>query len=188
MAKRHLSLFLFSLMLLAPAFAKNKKLLPDEVLHAKTIMIMILPAPGTPVDEKDIQATQDGVRNAFAKWGRFASADGGTPDLLIVCRKGHAEAPTPNLPPPERIHPTTGRTIPDSDAPGMRGPDLERQPAMAKLLVEDDVFEVYPGGVDRPLEKAPLWLYKGKGVLQGSKVAAVERFRKAIEESERQRQ
>ena len=181
-------LFLLSLVFVPLAYGKKKDVLPDEVLHAKTIMIMILPTPGTPMDEADIKTTREGVSNAFNKWGRFSVADAGTSDLLIVCRKGHVEAPTPNLPPPEKIHPNTGRAMPDPGTPGMRGPsELERQRTVDRLLAEDDVLEVYSGGADHSVERTPLWRYKGRGALQGSKPAAVEKFRKAIEESEKQR-
>ena len=49
-------------------------------------------------------------------------------------------------------------------------------------------FEVYRGGVDYPLDAAPVWRYIAKGALNEPQVAAVEQFRKAIDESEKQRQ
>jgi len=49
----------------------------------------------------------------------------------------------------------------------------------------EDRMAVYRGGVDYPLDNAPLWSYSGKDVLQAPAVKAVEEFRKAIEEAEK---
>jgi hypothetical protein len=49
-------------------------------------------------------------------------------------------------------------------------------------------FEVYRGRGEYPLDTAPVWRYIAKGSLDGPQVVAVERFRKAIDESEKQRQ
>jgi hypothetical protein len=47
---------------------------------------------------------------------------------------------------------------------------------------------VYRGGGEYPLDAPPVWRYIAKGSLDAPQVAAVEQFRKAIEESEKQRQ
>lgn len=44
------------------------------------------------------------------------------------------------------------------------------------------------GGVDYPLDTPPLWRYTGKDALKAPRVDAVEQFRKAVNESEQQRQ
>jgi hypothetical protein len=49
------------------------------------------------------------------------------------------------------------------------------------------MFEVYRGGVQYPLDSAPVWRYMAKDALNGPQVDAVEQFRKAIAESEEQR-
>jgi hypothetical protein len=52
----------------------------------------------------------------------------------------------------------------------------------------EDTFEVYRGGVEYPLDAAPVWRYIAKDALNGPQVAAVEQFRKAIVDSGKQRQ
>jgi hypothetical protein len=44
------------------------------------------------------------------------------------------------------------------------------------------------GGVDYPLDAPPVWRYTAKDALKAPRVDAVEQFRKAIDESEQQRQ
>ena len=52
----------------------------------------------------------------------------------------------------------------------------------------EDTFEVYLGRIEYPLEAAPLWRYMAKDALTGPQVRAVEQFRSAIDESEKQHQ
>jgi hypothetical protein len=64
-----------------------------------------------------------------------------------------------------------------------RGPQLGNQ-----ISSSDDTFEVYMGRGEYPLDAPPLWRYVAKDSLNAPQVDAVEQFRKAIEESEKQRQ
>jgi hypothetical protein len=50
------------------------------------------------------------------------------------------------------------------------------------------MFEVYLGRIDYPLDAPPIWRFSAKNALNGPQIPAVEQFRKAIEESEKQRQ
>ena len=50
----------------------------------------------------------------------------------------------------------------------------------------EDRFEVYRGGVNDPLNTFPVRRYTAKDSLDVPPVAAVEQFRKEIEESEKQ--
>jgi hypothetical protein len=50
----------------------------------------------------------------------------------------------------------------------------------------EDLFEVYDGRRQDPLDGSPLWRYLGKNALRPPTVTAVEQFRKAIEEAEKQ--
>jgi hypothetical protein len=50
----------------------------------------------------------------------------------------------------------------------------------------EDSFEVYQGRIQYPLDAAPFWRYRGKDVLDAPQVRAVEQFRKAITEAEKQ--
>ena len=48
-----------------------------------------------------------------------------------------------------------------------------------------DTMQVYRGGVQYPLDSAPVWRYMGKNALRPPTVQAVEQFKKAITESEK---
>jgi hypothetical protein len=63
-----------------------------------------------------------------------------------------------------------------------RGPQIGNQ-----IGSSEDDFEVYMGGREYPLDAPALWRYIAKDSLIAPQVDAVEQFRKAIEESEKQR-
>jgi len=50
----------------------------------------------------------------------------------------------------------------------------------------EDTFEVFRGG-EYPLDSPPVWRYMAKNALNQPTVAAVEQFRTAVNESEKQR-
>jgi hypothetical protein len=51
---------------------------------------------------------------------------------------------------------------------------------------EDDTFVMFQGGgLQYPLDNAPVWRYIAKDGLKSPPVTAVEEFRKAVEESEK---
>jgi hypothetical protein len=128
--------------------------------------------------------------------------DSSTADLVIAVRKGHAGGPMisnspvddrtvvyqPSGPPGAgvRIGGQQGRP-PDLTNPGL-GPEDNRPHIGTQLGSSQDMFEVYLGGVDYPLDTSPIWRFNAKNALNGPEVPAVEEFRKAIEESEKQRQ
>lgn len=161
--------------------------MPDEVLKAHTIKVVILidvreklPNP------KSEQAIRDAVEGALAKWGRFNLVEGKA-DLVIVAREGHVEAPKPSVPPTnpkDPLAPNSGNPPLDANTPGLRS-RVDVQRTINEIRAEEDSLEIYQGNVIGPLNAAPIWQYRAKGCLKGSKLAAVEHFRKAIEESER---
>ncbi len=202
-------LLLFSISIaisIYPAQAKNKKKqqLPDVVLNAQRVFVVIRPDAGEPLpDPTANRNAQDEVERALSKWGRFNLVmEGSTADLVIAVRKGHAGGPMISNSPADnrpvvfqpsgvpdagvRIGAQQGRP-PDLTNPGLgpedRGPHISNQ-----IGPSDDMFEVYLGGIDEPLDAPPIWRYSGKNALNGPQVPAVEQFRKAIEESEKQRQ
>ena len=65
----------------------------------------------------------------------------------------------------------------------IRGPQLGSQ-----IGPSEDMFEVYLGGIDYPLDASPIWRFYCQGFAGGTAVDAVEQFRKAIEDSEKQQQ
>jgi hypothetical protein len=197
-------LVLFSILAsIHPAAAKNKKKqqLPDIVLNAQRVLVVIQPDAGEPLTAPmaNRNARQD-VENALAKWGRFnVVMDGQITDLVIAVRKGHTGGPVINNSPmdnrPVIFEPNEGNARlgggrpdrpPDLSNPGL-GPQ-DREPRINNQIgSSEDMFAVYLGGEEYPLDSPPIWRYTARNALNGPQVAAVEQFRKAIEESEKQR-
>jgi hypothetical protein len=193
---------LILLLLQVHAKDKKKQTLPEDVLRAQTILVVIHPDAGealtAPLANRN---AQDEVERAITKWGRFDLVmDAYTADLIIAVRKGNksgpiiAHSPADNRPVifqpgigDARIGQQQGRP-PDLSQPlpgdmGNRGPQLG-----AQVISSDDTFEVYRGRMEYPLDTSPVWRYIAKDSLNAPQVQAVEQFRKAIEESEKQRQ
>src|SRR6202165_4249425 len=89
---------IFLLLLLgSPIEAKNKKkqLLPDDVLQARRVLVVIHPDAGEALTNPMANRTaQDEVERAIMKWGRFDLAlDAQTADLVIAVRKGNKSGP-----------------------------------------------------------------------------------------------
>ena len=203
--RSRLALLLVPLLLASPyAIAKNKKkqLLPDYVLNAHTVFVVIAPDAGEPITEPMANRTaEEDVEKAIMKWGRFEIVpDAQTADLIIAVRKGHkAGTVIQNSPADNRpviIQSTDGNARigvhqgrpPDLSGPGPGGP-MDRGPRVSNEVgSSEDAFEVYMGGVQDPLEASPLWRYMSKDALKAPRVEAVEQFRKAIDQSEQQRQ
>jgi hypothetical protein len=197
------------LLLLVPAAdAKNKKrpVLPDYVLTAQSVLVVIHPGAGEPVNNATAnQTARENVEKALTKWGRFRLVlTAQTADLIVAIRKGHAAGSTIGDSPGDdrpiiyqpgdagvRIGGQHGRT-PDLTDPGTgrsadsrsadRGPHLKNEIGPA-----EDTFEVYRGGGEYPLDAPSVWRYMAKDALNEPAVAAVEQFRTAINEAERQR-
>jgi len=205
MSRRISIVFLFLLLLsVLPIQAKNKKkqLLPEDVLRAQTVLVVIHPDAGeavtTPLANRN---AQDEVEKAITKWGRFNLVmDPQIADLIIAVRKGNKSGPIISHSPADnrpvifqpgvgdaRIGQQQGRP-PDLSQPmpgdmGNRGPQLGSQ-----VISSDDTFEVYRGRIEYPLDTSPVWRYIAKDSLNAPQVQAVEQFRKVIEESEKQSQ
>jgi hypothetical protein len=90
------SLLLLTSIFAAQAKTKRKQELPDVVLNARRVVVVIRPDAGEPVTNPTANRTaQDVVEQALSKWGRFeAILDAKTADLVIAVRKGHAGGPT----------------------------------------------------------------------------------------------
>jgi hypothetical protein len=187
---------------LAHAKDKKKQVLPDYVLNAQTVLVVIYPDAGEPLTNPTANRTaQDNVEKALMKWGRFRLVmDAQTANLVIAVRKGHAGGPTISNSPiddrPVIVQPSGGDIRvggqrgrpPDLDNPDL-GRSADRGPRIGNEIgTREDVFEVYRGGIEYPLDAAPVWRYIGKDALNGPQVAAVEQFRKAVNESEKQHQ
>jgi hypothetical protein len=185
----------------ASAKKKDKVVLPAYVLKAQTVLVMILPHSGEPID--DITANrkaQEEVEKAFMKWGRYRLAlDADQADLVVGVRKGTGKIANPTISggPVDsrpgtiettdsqiRIGVQQGRPPDVTDPTGSNGPNDRAHTAM-QVGAAEDTFQVYQGGVQYPLDNAPVWKFISKDGLKPPGMAAVEQFRKAVEESEK---
>ena len=194
--------FLILLLLVPHVSAKNKKkqMLPEYVLRAQTVAVVIRPEAGEPLTSPNANRTaQTNVENAITKWGRFkVITDAQAADLIIAVRRGHANGPTiRNSPADRRPNDPTG-DIPNASQQGP--PDLpnsgpgasaaDRRPQIRNEMgPAEDSFEVYMGRVDHALDAPAIWRYTAKDALDDfPEVVAVEQFRNAINEAEQQSQ
>jgi hypothetical protein len=169
----------------------KKSTLPAYVLNAKTVLVLIDPEAQTsmtsPLANKK---AQEDVEKAFMRWGRLRPVvDASTADLVVTVRKGsdHPVQPTvgglPTNDRPVIVQQTGNQTRvggqTPTTAPQNPGPGMEVAPA-------EDIFAVYQGNVASPLERAAAWRCARKDALSSPSVPAVDEFRKAIEEAEKQ--
>jgi hypothetical protein len=74
------------------AFAKNKpkSTLPNDVLQARTVLVIIDPSAGVSLDDPQAnRVAQRDVETALLNWGRFQPIlSGQSADLVIVVRRG----------------------------------------------------------------------------------------------------
>jgi hypothetical protein len=193
--------FLLIVLLAAPPLAqpknKKKQVLPDYVLKAQTVLVVIQPDAGEPVTNPTANRTaQENVEKALTDWGRFRLVmEEQTADLIIAVRKGHASGPTVSgLPTDSRpviIQPGDGniRLGGQQGRPPGAGGSPDTGPRVGhEMGSSEDTFEVYRGGVESPLDSPPVWRYMAKDALSGPRVPAVEQFRKMVAESEKQQQ
>ena len=197
-----ITLMIFGVAHVALAKHNKKQVLPDYVLRAETVLVVIHPEAGEPVTNPAANRTaQENVERALTQWGRFRLVmDAQTADLVIAVRKGHANGPTVrNLPSDSRpviIQPGDGNIRvggqqgrpPDLSNPGVSGPAAQGPRIGNEIGPSDDTFELYRGGIEFPLDSAPVWRYMGKNALDAPQVTAVEQFRKVLTESEKQHQ
>ncbi len=185
-----------------PANAKDKKktTLPEYVLKATTVLVVVNPDAGEPLDQPMANATaRDNVEKALMEWGRFRVVmDGAESDLVIAVRTGSGKMMQPTIkggPIDSRpgVGQSTNSTIriggqqgtpPPLSDPGMGGP--QSGPHVSNEVgPSEDAFEVYRGGVQTPLDSPAVWRYIAKDCLRPPKVSAVDEFRKAIADAEK---
>jgi hypothetical protein len=179
---------------------KNKRVLPEDVLRARTVLVVIDSDAGEPLDQPQANAmARDSVEKALLEWGRFDLVLPGQPtDLVIAVRTGNGKAMQPTIkggPIDQRpgygqstdssirIGGQQGQPPPLQDpsmAPPNRGPHTSNE-----VGPSEDMFAVYRGTGQYPLDSPAVWRYIAKDCLREPKVAAVEEFRKAIAEAEK---
>jgi hypothetical protein len=201
MTARLSSLFLLAALLAVSANAKDKKKssLPEYVLRAATVLVVVSPDAGEPLNEPRANETaRDNVERALMQWGRLRPVmDGEESDLVIAVRTGSGRMVQPTVrggPVDQRpgtaqtgdgnirIGAQQGQPPPLSD-PSMGQPNGPR--IGNNVGPSEDTFEVYRGGVQYPLDSAPVWRYIAKDCLRQPGVTAVEEFRKAIAQAEK---
>jgi hypothetical protein len=161
--------------------------------------VVVSPEASEPLNEPRANATaRDTVERALMQWGRLRPVmDGQESDLVIAVRTGSGRMVQPTVrggPVDQRpgtaqtgdgnirIGAQQGQPPPLSD-PGMGPPN---GPRMGNDVgPSEDTFEVYRGGVQYPLDSAPVWRYIAKDCLRQPGVTAVEEFRKAIAQAEK---
>ena len=193
--RKSLILGLVALTLSASAKDKKKSLLPDIVLQARTVMVMVDPDSGVSLMNPGENTTaRNDVTSALEKWGRFSpTLDQNFADLIIVLHKGgRAMKPTiggvPNEAPgtiwsrDQDVNVRIGGAPPlGSDERGrIGGPS-----GQTEISNGEDVFAVYLGKTENPLDASPIWRYSAHDGLQHPSVPAVEKFHKAIEQAEK---
>jgi len=196
----------FSVLLFCTAFAvakeKKKVILPADILQAQTVFVIIDPEAGVSSDAPLANPTaRDDVEKALMKWGRFSMAnDLLMADLVITVRKGNKKMAEPTIggvPTNDRpaiLQPTDsgGRiggshgTPPPADNPThSQYPDPNPHPQV-EVGATQDIFAVYRGKREDALDSPTVWRYQAKDALRSPGVPAVDEFRKAIAEAEKQ--
>jgi hypothetical protein len=184
----------------APAKDKKKSTLPEDVLRAQTVRVVIDPEAGEPIDQPRMNATaRENVEKALMDWGRFRLVlDGEQSDLVIAVRTGNGQSMRPTIkggPLDQRpgVAESTDSSIRiggQRGQPPMNDPSTYPQNQGPRVSNEvgpsDDMFAVYRGTGD-PLNSSPVWRMIRKDCLRptGSQVPAVEEFRKAITQAQK---
>jgi hypothetical protein len=190
------------LMSCLPGTAKNKKkvLLPTDVLQARSILVVVDPTAGMAIEAPNAnRIARDDVEKALMNWGRFILAtDVSTADLVIMVRTGNGKVAQPtiggvpinNRPVVFQPSDSGGRAGGSRGTPPTAGDPTAQQPAGVGPQVEvgstEDLFAVYRGKKDNPLDSSPVWRYTAKNALRSPAVPAVDEFRKLIIEAEKQ--
>lgn len=186
----------------AVAKGKKKILLTDDVLQARTAIVIADPNAG--VDVSDPLANRNARQNverSIRKWGRFQlTTDPYVADLIIVVRRGNGKLAGPTIGGvPISNDPATMQALDPGSFPDGRSPNrmppggpLGQQRNMGptpqmEASVPDDTFSVFRGHRDNATDYPAVWRYSAKDALKAPGVRAVEEFRKTIEEAEEQR-
>lgn len=208
---RRLSLLLFLLLVLSlAAGAKDKKdkksQMPELILRAQTVRVVIDPYVGEPLDQPQANAiARDNVERALTEWGRYQIVmDGAESDLVVAIHTGDDRISRPTMkggpidqragvgqetPSTIRIGGQQGQPPPYNDPMDPNNPQ-NRGPARVdnEIGPRTDSFMVYQGRSwgENSLDSPALWRYEVKHCLDATPhVKAVEEFRKAIADAEK---
>jgi hypothetical protein len=194
MPKRGFLALMACLLMVTLAGAKNKaeKSVPDYILHAKTVNVMVDPKAGIDLDDpRANQVAQKDVETALLNWGRFQPVifTQGV-DLIIVIRKGHKQVADTTISDPRQnnragvIDPTAnGVSVGVQHGPGAGVPDAsnhESPHTQTEIGTTEDTFVVYNADNGQGIDGPAAWSYIAKDGLRSHNVPAVEEFRKAL--------
>ena len=183
-------------------WAKKKSGLPQAVLNAQTVFVMIDPDEAVPVNDAGGNRTaREDVEKALMEWGRLKpTMSMSQADLVIVVRKGDKQAMTPTVggqPPNDRpviVQGTDdtmrvgGQQGRSPDAAQNGGPLSPKPGGGGEIGPAEDMFTVYLGRTEDALKRGPLWRYARKDALKSPDVPAVAEFKKAVDEAVKQQQ
>lgn len=196
--------FLIALFVCFTPFAfskkKEKPVVPELLLRAQTLVVLIQSDAGEPMDDPAAnRKAREDVEKAFLSWGRYRLVqEAATADIVVTIRKGSdkAAAPTVNGGPVDqrpvtlettdnqiRIGAQQGRPLDGSQTPDQTRPNGRASPGV-EVGSTNDSFIVHPGGDRYTPYSAALWSYNAKNGLRAPEVKAVEEFRKVITEAE----
>lgn len=204
---RRLLLLPLALLLPLTTSAKDKKKnqMPELILRAQTVRVVIDPYAGEPVDQPAANAlARDNVEKALTEWGRYRVVmDGEESDLVIAIHTGDDRMVRPTIkggPIDQRagVGQTTDSTVRiggQRGQPPMNDPSMDPQypqnqgPRVSNEVgPRTDAFMVYQGSTwgENSLDSPALWRYEAKNCLNPTpQLRAVEEFRKAIAEAEK---
>ena len=201
MPRMSILLSLAFLLTVTYANAKDKVLLPADVLNAQTVLVVINPEAGEPLTDPGANSkAREDVEKALMKWGRFRLVlESQTADLVIAVRRGTGRTVSPTIrggPVDNRsviLQPTDGSVRiggqqgrpPDLNQPGMDTPQDTGPRIQTEVGASGDTLEVYRGGLEYPLDSSPVWRYVAKDALRSPAVPAIEQFRKAVDEAQK---
>jgi hypothetical protein len=188
-----------SLILASGALAKKKEqVLPEYVLSAHTIAVVIDPSAGMNADDpRANQVAQKDVEDALLKWGRFTPMiNPKGADIVVVVRRGNRRAVNETISDPTQnnragvINRTDGGVqvggqrsggLPNGPGSGFPGADQgDSLHPQLEIGGTDDSFVVRKGDAVDPFDSPVAWRYEVKDGLRPHEVPAVEEFRKAL--------
>jgi hypothetical protein len=185
---------------------KNRSMLPEDVLQARTVLVRVNPDAATSLDHpNDNRNAVRDVEEAIMRWGRFTLVmEPSTADLIIMVQKNSGKLVSPTVeggPSDHRpvIIDSVGDSAGQSTRVGVqRGnpigdrnesevPNTGAEPSM-RVGNSGEMFLVYRGesGYVAGPADVPVWRTNRKDGLHSPDVPAVAEFRKAIEEAEKQ--
>lgn len=184
----------------SPALAKdkNKSNLPDAVLQAQTVRVVVSSDAGLPINQPTANSdARNRVENALEAWGRFKIVSEGESDLVVAVRSSNGQIASPTI--------ENGST--DAHIGGVQygkltiGATQGHGPAMSEPTMNPkstgphvgkqidggrDLFAVYQGGPMYKMSAPPLWKFEGKNALKTPDMVAIREFRKAVAAAESQ--